>query len=379
MIQLLRRAKWAVGSCIVSRVIIFATILLSRMAFAAGKSGPLVGPEPKGTLLSVLNYWDGTWYRTIGQAGYLSHLLPWKDDVPLALAFFPFYPLLIRLVAFVIPDFWIASVVVSNICFVVSAVLFDAIIKLDYPDPKIGHRAITFLMFSPMSFFFSMAYTESTFLMLSLGAFLAARKEKWLIASLCGMCLSVTRPPGFLIALPLFIEYLQQWRRSEPTIRTLFRPPLFLLGLIPLGVVAFMAFCYFELGSFFAFMHAHQAGWEQKLAYPWRAITGLDEFAPFYRWLFVGALVVGGSLFAAGFWLRIRLSYLVWVGVLIAFSLSWGTMASSPRYLSIIFPLFLVLGLITARVEGAYEWLLAASVAVLTLCTVLTTNGYWMT
>jgi Gpi18-like mannosyltransferase len=358
---------------------IFATILLSRMAFAPGKSGLPPDAETKGALLSVLNGWDGTWYRTIGQAGYLSHLLPWKEDVPLALAFFPFYPVLIRLVAFVIPDFWIASVVVSNICFLVSAVLFDALIKLDYPDPKVGHRAITFLMFTPMSFFFSMAYTESTFLMLSLAAFLAARKEKWLIASLCGMCLSVTRPPGFLIALPLFIEYLQQWRRSEPTLRTLFRPPLFLLGLIPLGVVAFMAFCYFELGSFFAFMHAHQAGWEQKLAYPWHAITGLDEFAPFYRWLFVGALVVGSSLFAAGFWLRIRLSYLVWIGALIAFSLSWGTMASSPRYLSIIFPLFIVLGLITARFEGAYEWLLAASVAVLTLCTVLITNGYWMT
>ena len=379
MIQLLLQAKGAVGSCIVSRLMIFATILLSRMAFAAGKSGPLVGPEPKGTLLTVLNYWDGTWYRTIGQVGYFSDLLLWKDDVPLALACFPFYPLLIRLVAFVIPDFWIASVVVSNICFLVSAVLFDALIKLDYSDPKVGHRAITFLMFSPMIFFFSMAYTESTFLMLSLAAFLAARKEKWLIASLCGMCLSATRPPGFLIALPLFIEYLQQWRKSEPTLRTLFRPPLFLLGLIPLGLVAFMVFCYFELGSFFASMHAHQAGWGQKLAYPWHAITGLDEFAPFYRWLFVGALVVGGSLFAAGFWLRIRLSYLVWIGVLIAFSLSWGTMTSSPRYLSIIFPLFIVLGLITARFEGAYEWLLAASVAVLTLCTVLIANGYWMT
>ena len=379
MIQLLRQTKSALGSCIGSRIIIFATILLSRMAFAAGKSGPLVGPEPKGTLLTVLNYWDGTWYRTIAQMGYFSPLLPWKGDFPLALACFPLYPLLIRLAAFLIPDFWIASVVVSNICFLVSAVLFDALIKLDYPDPKVGHRAITFLMFTPMSFFFSMAYTESTFLMLSLAAFLAARKEKWLIASLCGMCLSATRPPGFLIALPLFIEYLQQWRRSEPTLRTLLRPPLFFLGLIPLGLGAYMAFCRFKLGSFFASMQAHHIGWEQKPAFPWHALTGLDEFAPFYRWLFVGALVLGSALFAAGFWFRIRVSYLVWIGVLMAFSLAWGTMASSPRFLSIIFPLFIVLGLITARFEGVYEWLLAASVALLTLCTVLIANGYWMT
>jgi hypothetical protein len=175
------------------------------------------------------------------------------------------------------------------------------------------------------------------------------------------------------------MEYLQQWRKSEPTLKAFFRPQLFLLGLIPLGLAAFMAFGYFELGSFFAFMHAHQAGWGQKFASPWHALTGLDEFAPFYRWFFVGVLLAGSLLFAAGFWLKIRLSYLVWIGAVMLFSLSWGTMASSPRYLSIIFPLFIVLALITTRFEGVYEWLLAASVAVLTLCTILIANGYWMT
>jgi len=347
------------------------------MVFAPGPSG--LPNSEHGPLLSVLNSWDGTWYRIIAAVGYLSHWLLWKDDVPLALAFFPFYPVLIRLVAFVIPEYWIATVVVSNLCFLVSAVLFDALIKLDYPDPRIGRRAITFLMFTPMSFFFSMAYSESTFLMLSLAAFLAARKEQWLIASLFGMCLSATRPHGFLIALPLFAEYLHQWRRSEPTLRALFRPPLFLLGLIPLGLVAFMVFCRLRLGSFFAFMHAHQAGWEQEFAFPWHAFAGLGEVGPFYRWLLLGYLIITSALFAAGFWFKIRTSYLVWAGVLIAFSLSWGTMASSPRYLSIIFPLFIVLALLTERFAGAYEWLLAASVTLLALCTAMIANGYWMT
>jgi hypothetical protein len=378
MIQLLQQTKWSVGSCIGSRIIIFATIALSRMVLVPGPAGLPPGAQENGTLLSVLNGWDGTWYRAIAQEGYLTHLLPWRD-VPLAPSFFPFYPLLIRLVAFVIRDFWVASVVASNLCFLVSAILFDALIKQDYPDPRVGRRTLAFLMFTPMSFFFSMSYSESTFLMLSLAAFLAARKEKWLVASLCGMCLSATRPPGFLIALPLFFEYLQQWRRSEPTVKTLFRPPLFLVGLVPLGLVAYMGFCHFELGSFFASMHAHHVGWAQKLTFPWHALTGLDEFAPFYRWLFVGALVIGSLVFAAGFWLKIRPSYLVWTGVLIVFSLSWGTMSASPRYLSVIFPLFIVLGLIAARFEGLYEWLLAGSITLLTLCTIMVANGYWMT
>jgi Gpi18-like mannosyltransferase len=378
MIQLLRQAKWAVGSCIGSRIIIFATIVFSRMVLVPGPSGLSLDGEAHGALLSVLNGWDGTWYRILAQDGYLTPALAWKG-VHLSPSFFPFYPLLIRLVAFVTRDFWIASVVASNVCLLVSAILFDALIKLDYPDPKVGRRTMAFLMFTPMSFFFSMAYTESTFLMLSLAAFLAARKEKWLIASLCGMCLSATRPPGFLIALPLFVEYLQQWRRSEPTLRRLFRPRLFSLGLIPLGLVGYMAFCHFEFGSFFASMEAHRVGWQQKLTFPWRAFTGLQEFEPFYRWLFTGAVVMGCLLFAAGFWLRIRTSYLVWAGVLITFSLSWGTVSASPRYMSVIFPLFIVAGLMAARFEGASDWFLAASVALLTLCTALVANGYWMT
>jgi hypothetical protein len=100
-------------------------------------------------------------------------------------------------------------------------------------------------------------------------------------------------------------------------------------------------------------MRAHQTGSEQKFMSPWIALTGLPQFGLFYRWFFVGALALGSFLFAAGFWVKIRPSYLVWTGVLIAFSLSWGTMASSPRYLSIIFPLFIVLGLLTTRFAGA--------------------------
>jgi hypothetical protein len=38
-----------------------------------------------------------------------------------------------------------------------------------------------------------------------------------------------------------------------------------------------------------------------------------------------------------------------------------------------------VLGLIATRFESIYEWLLAASVTLLTLCTILAANGYWMT
>jgi hypothetical protein len=363
-----------------SRLIIFATIFLSRLAILPGPSGLPPGSETKGILLSVLNCWDSTWYRTIAQEGYATLSLPWRHGIPLAPSFFPFYPLLIKAVGFVARDYWIAAVLVSNICFLVAAVLFDVLMRLDYPEEKIRGRAAAFLMFSPVSFFFSTGYSESTFLMLAIGAFLAARKQQWLVASLLGMCCTATRAPGFLLAIPLLVEYVEHWRGSQPTLKTFLRPSLFSFGLIPLGLVGYMVYCYFRLGDPFVWMHAHHIGWTQRLSFPWVALFfRLNEFEPFYRWLYVGVTVVAILIFAAGIWLRVRTSYLVWTGVILLFNLSWGRMEAAPRYLIIVFPLFIILGLFTTRFPKTYELLFAGSTALLILCTVVIANGYLMT
>ena len=109
-------------------------------------------------------------------------------------AWFPLYPILVRAVEFVVRDYQVASILVSNGCLIGAALLLMRLLRLDY-DEQVCRRAITFLMFNPVSFFLSSAYTESTFLFLLISALLAARQGKWFLAVLAGMCLTATRVP----------------------------------------------------------------------------------------------------------------------------------------------------------------------------------------
>ena len=90
----------------------------------------------------------------------------------------------------------------------------------------------------------------------------------------------------------------------------------------------------------------------------------------------VGAAII---LIGAGFFLRLRATYLVYAVASILFCMSWGTLEALPRYISIIFPIYIVLALLSSRWKWLYEPLLAFSIALLALCTVLFANAYQMT
>jgi hypothetical protein len=327
-----------------------------------------------GGLLSVLTQWDGElWYIGIVRNGYT-----FSTNGPSSLPFFPFYPLLVKLVSFVFRDLRIAAILTSHACLIAAGFFLHALVRIDYKDPRVARAAVMFLMFSPVSFFFSNAYTESTFLMLATGSFLAARKGHWLVASLAGMCLAATRNVGLLITLPLFIEYVRQVWRPGVTARELFHPRVLLLALVPLGLGLYMLYGYLRFGDPLAFVHA-AAIWGRKFTSPQVTLATVKNYNLFYGWLFLGTIGFSLLLWGVGLALKIRASYLVYMALLTSVYLCSGTLEAMPRYFSVEFPLFIVIGLIVARFERAYEPLLAASIALLTLCTVLSANGYWMT
>lgn len=357
----------------VSRLMLVALIFFSRRIIAPGPHVEVSRQgEHGGTLLDILTQWDGVWYRLIAREGYA----PPTPEV--AAAWFPLYPILVRAVEFIVRDYQVASVLASNGCLIAAALLLMRLLRLDY-DELVSRRAIIFLMFNPVSFFLSSAYTESTFLLLSIGALLAARQGKWLIAALSGMCLSATRAPGLLIGAPLFAEYLLQWQKRGGNLRAFFRPHLFLLALVPVGLVAYMLYLYVLRGDFFLPMHAQASGWGKTLTLPWqtflRPLSFPASHIPLYQAIVGAALILAG----AGFWLRLRATYLVYTVVSLLFYLAWGSLEGLPRYVSILFPLHLVLALLSSRWKWLYEPLLAFSIALLALCAVLFANAYQMT
>jgi hypothetical protein len=364
---------WVLLMFATSRLMLVALIVFSRQIVERGPH-VIVSTQSThgGTLLDILTQWDGHWYRLIAQHGY-------GPPMPeIAAAWFPLYPLLVRAVHFVVRDYQVASVLVSNGCLIGAALLLVRLLRLDY-DELVSRRAITFLMFNPVSFFLSSAYTESTFLLLSIVALLAARQGKWLAAALCGMCLSATRAPGLLIGAPLLAEYLGQWREHGGKVRAFFRPHLLLLALVPVGLVAYMLYLHVLRGDFFLPMHAQAGGWGKVLTLPWESFLWPHPFPtshiPLYQTIVGAAIILTG----AGFWLRLRATYLVYAVVSLLFYLAWGSLEGLPRYVSIIFPLYLVLALLSSRWKWLYEPLLAFSIALLALCTVLFANAYQIT
>ena len=367
------KTGWVLLMFVISRLVVITVMGLSRPIIERGPHVEVsVQMEHGGTLLDLFTQWDGFWYRFLAKNGYGP---PTPD---LAAAFFPVYPLLVRGVAFIVHDLQIASLIVSNGSLLAAALLFLRLLRLDY-DEIVCRRAITFLMFNPVSFFLSAAYTESTFLLLSIGALLAARQGKWLAAAMCGGCLSATRAPGLIIGAPLFAEYVLQWRARGAEWRAFFRSQLLWFALIPTGLALYLFYCHVHRGDFFLPMHVAARGWEKALTMPWQTFLlpkGIPaSYVPLYQAIIGSAFV----LTAAGFFLKLRATYLVYAVLTLLFYMAWGSMDGLPRYVSIIFPIQIVLALLSSRWNWIYEPLLAFSIALLALCTVLFANAYQMT
>ena len=364
---------WVLFIFAISRLMLVGLILCSRQMVERGPFILISGQNQHGgTLLDILTQWDGIWYRMIAQHGY------GPQTPALAPAFFPVYPLLVRAVAFIVRDFQVASLIVSNGCLIAAALLLVRLLRLDY-DELICRRAVIFLMFNPVSFFLSTAYSESTFLLLSIGAFLAARQGKWLVAALCAGGLSATRAPGLIIGAPLLAEHVVQWRARGAGLREFFRPYLLWLALVPAGLAIYLLYFYVQRGNLFLPMQSVAGGWKRTLTPPWQTFIWPANLTPTHIPLYqvmVGTAII---LTVVGFFLKLRATYLVYAVVAILFYLAWGTLDGLPRYLSIIFPIHLVLALVSSRWKWLYEPLLAFSIALLALCTVLFANAYHMT
>ena len=195
------RALWT------SRLVVLASGVFAVLQFGrapgAGAFDParLTAPFPYlGNLLAApLARWDSVWYLIIARGGY--------DHAPARTAFYPLYPLLIRIIGTVLGSDLAAGVVISLACFAVGLVVVHRLTSLELGEDNAG-VCVMLLAFSPMAFFFSAVYTESLFLALSAGCIYRARRGRWASACLLGGLAAASRNTGVLLAVPLVLLYL---------------------------------------------------------------------------------------------------------------------------------------------------------------------------
>ncbi|HLB76490.1 MAG TPA: mannosyltransferase family protein, partial [Candidatus Dormibacteraeota bacterium] len=145
---------------------------------------------------------DALWFLRIATKGYS------KTDS--SAAFFPFYPILIRGVSFLLGGHpFAASLLVSNFSFLGLLLVLFALTRSELSE-EVARRAVLYAAVFPTALFFLAPYSESLFLLLVLLSFWAARRGRWEMAGAAGFLAALTRNLGVVLVLPLGIEAVHQ-------------------------------------------------------------------------------------------------------------------------------------------------------------------------
>jgi hypothetical protein len=311
---------------------------------------PVLGgwPGVESWLLNPWTSYDSQYYIEIARSGYRLKTA----------AFFPLYPLLLRLAGTDEVALAAWGVVLSNACFALALVLAYRLARLDYSEAT-ARRAAWVLAFFPSGAVFSAVYTESLFLALLLAAFLLARRERWLAAGCLGFLASLTRNPGVLIFAALALEFAAAYRRT----RRLEMLPLAGLALPLLGFALVEGYFALHFGDPLGGLTV-QSSYLRSPTWPWvplvRDVGGLFDWPPSSRalWFFTLVNLLAATLpfvWAVRYRRELRPSYAVLMLGVAAMQLCYSRdipphTIGALRYMSTAFPFIF---LTACSVEGA--------------------------
>jgi len=344
--------------------------------FLPQKSGYL-GP-------SVLANFDEVHYLWIAQNGYGLYQQ----------AFFPLYPWLIRWLAGFIHNYLFSGLVISHLAFFASLYLLYRLLLFDFSE-KFVRRVIILLLLFPTSFFFASFYSESLFFFLMIAAFYFARKGKWLVAGIFGALASATRLVGIFLLPALLVEWKEQKKIQNPKSKIQndnlkFRIlQVFSIFLTPLGLIFYMRYLAVNWGDPLLFADVQEHFGAQRvsgkiiLLYQvfWRYFKMILTTKPdplyFVVWLELLTAVGFLALLIWGYFQKIRPSWLIFGILAYLLPTLSGTFSSLPRYVLVIFPGFVGLGLLVEK----YRWgkiLYLIFAILLLISTAFFTWGYWL-
>lgn len=184
--------------------------------------------------IAVSGYEAPTIHRIRGQIGSSSASNPgyWPFVIPansqstpgisLSYAFFPFYPMMMRLFAIPLSLFGLNEIATATLAGVIVSMLgtLAAMLALyefgkDDMDEASGIRAAFYLLIFPSAFFLAEIYTEGLFVGLAFSSLLLARRGYRGWAALIAIFATFTRAVGVLLFIPMLISWIKEWEWME--------------------------------------------------------------------------------------------------------------------------------------------------------------------
>ncbi|MEO5951620.1 MAG: glycosyltransferase family 39 protein [Chloroflexia bacterium] len=330
-----------------------------------------------GYTVGVWNIYDVRHFTEIARNGY-SGDLSWQT------AYFPGYPILIKLASFpLMGDYLLSALLVANLFALLFFWFLYRLVDMDYGE-QTARRAVVWAAIFPASFFLFMGYTESIVLAGMVGAIYYARNGKWWLAGILAGLAALAKQPSIFILIPLAYIFWQQFRANKedkPFPRILQAAWLLLC---PLAAFAYTAYRYLFINA--PLQDLSDMGGAQKLAIPGypliEAIKVIKPDNPFlaYNLMDIFFIVLTVAL-TAGVVLKLRsIPYALFAIALALSNLSIYMYVyvnrpevNSPRRLLIVFPIFIFLALITEK-RKIYKPLAYASAGLYVVMAGLFTN-----
>ncbi len=305
----------------------------------------------KNPLLYSWANFDGVHYLNIASFGYTT------DG-----RFFPLYPTTIRLVSLFLRESGVYSgshffsgLFVANTAFLLALFFLYRLIKNEY-SVKTSRWVIFFLLSFPTAFFFGSLYSESLFLLFLVLSFYLANQKKYLLGGIFGGLLAITRLSGIFIWPALIYQFLvMNFKKNAEGLKNL----SWLIIFPPLGLLSFGYYSYLKFGKFFNFIYSHgqQANSREvdKIIFPLQTvyryfkIIAETNFSQFEWWIAILeflAFLYFLVLFYFAWKLAVKKSYLIFSFLSFLLPVLSGTFSGLPRYILVLFPLYIVLALI---------------------------------
>jgi hypothetical protein len=353
-----------------SRLLIWAAGCVAFLALGTA-SGALHAFDPAGTsgsfgslgnvLAAPAVRWDSIWYLQIAHDGYR-----FAQEA----SFYPLYPILVRVGSLLTGSLVIAGLLLSFGAMFAGLVIVRRLTELEF-GVRPASATVNLIAFGPMALFLSALYTESLFLLLSAGAFYAARRGRWWAAGALGGLAALTRVTGVLLLVPVLLMFFYGPRsdlgpasvasRWRPRYR--FTPAILWSALIPGGAALFSSYLAVRGFGAAATIHGQQQFFDHQLVGP---LVGLWDGAT-AAWhevrlelagvppstyssqalLQFGALVLAGVALC-GVFRRLPIAYGAYAALGLLIPLSSPTVGDPlrglDRYASVLFPLYMWAG-----------------------------------
>ncbi len=375
---------------VATRLLLVAATFLGFILFPVPPHVYPVKPVDMVGLLESWNHWDALRYTGIAQFGYQNIYNT---------AFFPLFPLLIKGGALLLGNhgFTIVGMLLSNLA-LLGAMFVLYQIATDMLGEQMGRRTLLYLCIFPTAFFFFAPYNESLFLLLTAGAFLALRRQKWWLAGVLGFFAALTRSAGLLLVFPYLYELWIARKDLPDEERNLFGriwqalPKLLPVVLIPLGILIYAFYCWKVFNAPLAFM-AVQSHWDRQLTPPGTGIVFalgqlffVQPFGSFFEMhILIDLTATIGFIVLAIVGRRIlRSSYTLWIALLLLYTLispaihQADALVSTQRFVLEMFPGFITLAVLGIKRPRLHTALLIVFPFFQAILAVLFVLNRWM-